>query len=103
MDKNAYVADDQLTLVRGRHQLGVGANTAYWHFVSTDFGGSNGNLGFMGRQTGLGMSDFIAGKLDRLNHGAPSTIDMSQWYIGLYAQDAWRATDRVTVNGGLRW
>ena len=26
-----------------------------------------------------------------------------QLYQGLYAQDAWRATDRITVNAGVRW
>ena len=25
------------------------------------------------------------------------------WYVGLYGHDTWRATDRVTVNLGLRW
>jgi hypothetical protein len=28
---------------------------------------------------------------------------MNQWYMGVFAQDTWRATDRMTINAGLRW
>jgi hypothetical protein len=28
---------------------------------------------------------------------------MNQWYVGLYAQDTWRLSPRITLNGGLRW
>jgi len=103
IDKAAYQVDDQFTVIRGRHQMGFGANVSYWVLDATDYAHSNGTFDFLGRQTGLGLADFLTGKLNRLQHGAPSIIDMSQMYTGLFAQDAWRTTDRLTFNVGLRW
>ena len=28
---------------------------------------------------------------------------MTQWYVGLFAQDAWRVSRSVTLNAGVRW
>jgi hypothetical protein len=103
VDNASYQVADDVTLVRGRHQLAFGANVAFWDLDSTDYGNSNGTFEFFGRQTGRGLADFLTGQLDSLEHGAPSTIDMKQWYLGVFAQDAWRATDRITLNLGLRW
>ncbi|MBM3819452.1 MAG: hypothetical protein FJW14_10635 [Acidimicrobiia bacterium] len=103
ISKAAYQADDQYTWVRGRHQFGLGATTSFWYIENTDYAASNGTFNFLGRQTGLGLADFVVGRLDRLDHGAPSTLDMNQWYLGVYGQDSWRVTNRVTLNVGLRW
>jgi TonB-dependent receptor-like protein len=45
----------------------------------------------------------VLGRLDRLDHGAPSTLDMNQRYLGVFGQDSWRVGERVTLNYGLRW
>jgi hypothetical protein len=34
---------------------------------------------------------------------SPNINTNHQWYVGVYGQDAWRATDRMTLNLGLRW
>jgi hypothetical protein len=99
----AYQVADDVTMVRGRHQLGVGMNLSYWKSDSSDFAHTNGTFSFNGTATGRGLTDFLTGQASSLEHGAPNSLYMSQWYLGVFAQDAWRATDRLTLNVGLRW
>jgi hypothetical protein len=49
------------------------------------------------------MADFLLGRLNSLTQAAPNVVHDQQWYFGFYGQDTWRATQRVTVNYGLRW
>jgi hypothetical protein len=100
---NAYQVSDDLTLVRGSHQMAVGANVAYWNSVQQTYSRGGGSWTFSGQATGLGLSDFLMGRVSDLDHGASTGVTINQLYWGLYAQDAWRATDRVTVNAGARW
>jgi Carboxypeptidase regulatory-like domain/TonB dependent receptor-like, beta-barrel len=94
---------DDITLVRGDHQIGVGGSVAYWQFHFLSHARSGGNWNFTGQLTGLGLADLMMGRVGRLEHGGPAILPMDQWYTGLYAQDAWRMSDRVTLNAGLRW
>ena len=102
-DTNTYQVSDDLTLVRGNHQLAIGVNMAYWkmHFLTN--GRSSGDWQFTGGITGLGMADLMIGRVARLEHGGPGDLPMDMWYWEVYAQDSWRMTSRVTVNAGLRW
>jgi hypothetical protein len=100
---NAYQLGDDLTLVRGRHQMALGATVAFWQMDFLTHARSGGAWSFNGSLTGLGLSDFLLGRVARLEHGGPGYLPMNQWHAGLYAQDAWRVSDRVTLNGGLRW
>jgi hypothetical protein len=49
------------------------------------------------------MADFLTGRLARLEHARPGVLDLDQRYLGLYGQDTWRMTNRVTLNAGVRW
>ena len=98
-----YQVSDDLTLVRGRHQLTFGASLAYWDSHQELNLASPGSFSFNGNATGLGLADFVTGQLFELLQSDPQILEMNQTYVGAYAQDAWRAMDRVTVNVGLRW
>ena len=100
---NFYQVADDFTLVRGRHQLGIGGTLSYWngHYVSSSRG--PGNWIFDGSATGLGLADLLLGRVTSVEHGRLQELPIHSWYVGLYAQDTWRATNRVTFNLGLRW
>lgn len=102
-DTNSYQVAQDLTMVRGGHQLAFGSNVAYWKSLQTSHQRSGGNWSFDGSITGLGLADFMLGRLAQLEHGGPGGAFMTQLYVGAFAQDAWRLARRVTLNAGVRW
>jgi hypothetical protein len=100
---NFYQVADDFTLVRGSHQLGVGGIVSYakGHYVSSSR--ASGTWIVDGSATGLGLADLLLGRVTSVEHGRQQDLPVHSWYLGLYAQDAWRATNRLTVNLGLRW
>ena len=98
-----YQTSDDLSLVRGAHQMSFGASGAHWRINFNAKGFSAGDFQFNSQETGLGLADFLAGKPSQLTQVAPNTVYMSQWYLGLYGADTWKVTPRLTLNYGLRW
>ena len=103
IDNAAYQVANDLSVVRGRHQMSFGGNLSYWTVDSEDNARAAGDFNFNGQATGLPLADFMTGQTSLVRHGAPGILLMNQMYLGLYAQDTWRTSDRVTLNAGLRW
>jgi len=102
-DNNAFEVSDEFTMVRGRHQVGLGVNVAYWTVDMWAYSRGNGQYTFNGQNTGLGLGDFLLGRPSAFVQGNKVGVAFNHWYKGVYVADAWRATDRITVNAGLRW
>lgn len=100
---DTYQIGDDVTMVRGGHQITVGANVARWKSFTTANVRAMGNFTVNGQVTGLPLADFLLGNVSQFIQANPNFLDMYQVYTGIYANDQWRATPRMTFNYGLRW
>ena len=104
-----YSGSEDVNMIRGKHQITFGASyiRAYMHAQNTR--GVNGNLNFTGQYsnaagtTGLGYADFVTGQTNAFGQGRPFYDNDRSDYYGLYIQDAWRVSSRVSLSLGLRF
>jgi hypothetical protein len=98
-----WTIGDDVTLVRGAHQFGFGGTAFRYQSSSNANVYSAASFTFNGTATGAGLADFVAGQLDSFLQGVPNTLFVTKWYVGLYGQDTWKLSKRLTATMGLRW
>jgi len=94
---------EDLSLVRGRHQIGFGVD--FIHSMMNFNGGTqaSGTPSFNAQQTGHSLGDFMLGKASNWTQGNITTWYVRQNYAALYLQDTWKVKPRLTANWGIRW
>jgi hypothetical protein len=100
---NTYQLIDNFSKVVGTHTLKFGGSYHYDQITEHDFGANNGTFSFNGGETGSDFADFLIGAPNSYQQGVQAPLHTRTYYIGLYAQDSWRATSNLTLNYGLRW
>ena len=98
-----YQFGEDLSMVRGAHQLGFGADWLHAILNATSVVNAVAPVTFNGQVTGLGLADLMLGKPSSFQQSNPTQLYYRSNYIGLYAQDTWKLLPRVTLNYGLRW
>ena len=103
VNTTTYQFADDFSLIKGSHQMQFGASFIRPMQATTFCVYCNGLFTFSGQDTGSAMADFIAGQLDSFTD-ANVSHDNEKWaYLGLYAQDNWKISSRLTLNYGIRW
>jgi hypothetical protein len=101
---NTYQFGDHLSILKGTHSLKLGAEV---YRISMQRAGANlaqGQITFSGNETGLDFASLLMGlpNSTQTPEGEPQTFPRAT-RVGVYINDDWKATPRLTVNLGLRY
>jgi hypothetical protein len=98
-----FGANDDLSVLRGNHQLTFGGQISTWMTSTLSDVKAVINATFTGQATGLGMADFFTGNVNQFVNGTDSLHHKQVKYFGLYGGDTWKLNQKVTMSYGLRW
>ncbi|PWT97987.1 MAG: TonB-dependent receptor [Terriglobia bacterium] len=94
---------EDLSWVKGPHQLGFGINDIYSRLAVSAWTSSDGVFAFNSTNTGLGSGDFMLGYVNTFTQQGVQNIGFRSNFAGAYVQDTWKVNRHFTVNAGLRW
>jgi hypothetical protein len=97
-----FGGNDDVSVIRGSHEMVFGANTEAW-WVNSYSNQYFGRFTFNGNNTGLGLADFLTGQASQFINGGSAGQNKRQEYLAVYANDTWKFRPRLTINYGLRW
>ena len=98
-----YQFAEDLSLIRGPHQIGFGGTLIRTHENSKLGLNRNPRPMFNGGTTGTGLTDLLTGKMSSMAQAGPGIVYKRQNYVSFYFQDTWKMNSRLTLNAGLRW
>jgi hypothetical protein len=103
VNRNQAEVRDDVSWIHGRHQITFGGLYERAQ-LNEDFATlSTGSYTFDGSFTGLGLADFLLGHTVAFSQGSPQVWNARDNMLGLYLQENFHASKRLTLMGGLRW
>jgi hypothetical protein len=104
--------EDHTSWLLGNHQLQFGGTYRWVRSYFNNDAAARGSFTFNGSFTqnplsrvnnGSALADFLLGLPSNSELSTPTAGDLRYRYAGLFIQDDWKVSSRLTVNLGLRW
>jgi hypothetical protein len=108
-----------MTMVRGNHTYKTGAELRIEGYPVENLGNTTGSYVFAGDQTslpylngsvlaggqtpGFGYASFLLGAVKQVSINNPVYPKLGKTQLGLYVQDSWKVTRKLTFDYGLRY
>jgi hypothetical protein len=101
--RTTYDGAEDITLIRGRHEISFGAEVQHIGITLETDNQQNATPSFTGAITGNALADYLLGLPGSLGQSDGIFVQAVGVLPGFYAEDKFRANDRLTVTAGLRW
>jgi len=101
--ESLFGVNDDVSIVRGSHQYAFGGHVIrnLLNNVANTWGIAS--FQFNGQATGSGLADFMIGSVGFFRQANPDPENLTQNFFGIYAQDTWKITPKLTMIYGVRW
>jgi hypothetical protein len=100
---NTYQWSDNFSKVMGRHTMKVGASVHLDQVNIIPDAVYNGAFLFQGIETGSDFADFLIGAASNYNQADSYAFYLRNRYVGVFAQDTFQLSPKLTLNYGIRW
>jgi hypothetical protein len=101
--RNNYTLADNLHWVKGKHNFGFGLAIELSKNDVNSVLYEPGQFGFNATNSNYALASFLLGYMSSFQQGSGQLSNDRDQFYGLYGQDSWKVTRRLTVNYGLRW
>jgi len=95
--------NDDVTMVRGSHQISLGVNVMRALLNAVSNAWSIGFYTVNATTTGASLADFMTGNVAQLRQANPNPENLTQNFFSTYIQDTWKLSPKLTLTYGLRW
>lgn len=108
-----------LTWVKGNHTYKLGASALFEGIQSLNESRADGQFNFAAAQTsdpwqvtqpfanfassGFPYASFLLGQTSSASSAAPADVRLGMHSYGIYLQDSWKVTRKLTLEYGIRW
>jgi hypothetical protein len=89
--------------VEGYPPIVDGNTLGVYNFAANETGQPFQNTAVAGSNVGLGYASFLLGLADNISINRPTNPRMGKTQLGLYVQDSWKITRKLTLDYGLRY
>ncbi len=101
--RNNYTFNDDVHWVKGNHNFGFGGHIELSKYDLTNVGNTNGRFSFNPTDTNHALASYQIGYMNSFTQGTAEFLADRNHFPGLYAEDTWKITRRLTLDYGLRW
>ncbi len=101
--RKSFQYNDGLNWLLGSHSLKFGGDLEQSLCDQGQNFQTDPQVLFTANFTGLALADFMIGRPNSFTEGSPNAGRPRTLELGLYAQDDWKVSRRLTLNLGLRW